>query len=113
MISELLRPPFYLVWNTFDIAAHMNRLRAKQPDWSERQLACCLYWQGAARKALRAEVERFMEEHGRGWTVLERPEACGLNVHASMEFNAKISLEWPPRNFARQVALLGRPTMIV
>jgi predicted metal-binding protein len=113
MIPELMTPPYYLVWNAFDIAGHMSRLQGKHPDWSEKQLACCRYWQPTARKALRAEVEKFMEEHGRRWTVIACPEACGLNVHASMEFNAKIRLDWPPRKIAYQVALVGRPTMIV
>lgn len=35
--------PVYAIINEFDLAAHMERMRQDHPDWSERQLTCCLY----------------------------------------------------------------------
>lgn len=49
----------FVIWNQFDFGAHVARMKAKHPEWSERQLACCLYWQGTARKVLAIEIEGF------------------------------------------------------
>ena len=37
--------PIYAIVNEFDLGSHVERLRVKHPDWSERQLRCVLYWQ--------------------------------------------------------------------
>lgn len=106
MIGDLLdlRRPVWVIWNDFAFGAHVERMRRKHPERSERQLACCLYWQGSARKQLEAEIARFLE---RGSAVIVRcPEACGVNVTATMR-KVGVELEWPPRKIARQVALAG------
>ena len=109
LLYDLLDParPVYAVWNRFDLAAHVARMREKHPDWSDRQLYCCLYWQPRARKQLREHVIRFM------WTgpLLREvgcPEACGVNVTATLA-EVGITLEWPPRQWVYQVALVGFP----
>lgn len=103
-LLDLARPA-YVIFNAFDLAGHVARLRHRHPDWSERQLKCCLYWQGGARKRLREEVGKFLAEHP-GQTVLYCPEACGVNVTATMA-SIGICLEWPPETVAYQVALAG------
>ncbi len=98
----------WAIWNEFDLASHVERMRQVHATWSERQLCCCLYWQGTARKQLRATVERFQRVHG-PLDVLETPEAAGVNVTATM-FQADIVLEWPPQTMAFQVVLAGLPS---
>ena len=80
-------------------------MRAKHPDWSERQLACCLYWQGTARKQLRELTDKFIEIHPE-CIIIPVPEAMGVNVTATMK-SIGHELEWPPRTVAYQVALAG------
>ncbi len=92
------------VWNVFDLAAHVRRLRAQHPDWTQRQLECCLYWQGTARKALRSEIKTALEAHP-GTQTVTCPEAMGVNVTATMA-SIGVELEWPPVNATVQVALL-------
>lgn len=41
---------FWIVWNEFNISAHVIKMKNKHPLWSDRQLNCCLYWQTTARK---------------------------------------------------------------
>lgn len=100
----------WAVWNCFDLAGHVARMRGRHPHWSERQLRNCLYWQGTARKRLRAEVRTvlLMQFHQFGAQVLYCPEACGADVTGTM-VRIGIALEWPPETFAYQVALVGYP----
>ena len=96
--------PIFVIWNRFDFGAHVARMKAKHPEWSERQLACCLYWQGTARKVLAGEIEEFKRTYPT-YQVTRCPEAMGINVTATMKKYLAISLEWPPVNHAYQVAV--------
>ena len=111
MIGDIidLAEDVYFIWNRFDFGGHVERMRGKHPEWSERQLACCLYWQPTARKALRGEVFDFMTQ-GPGMDgplkLVYCPEACGVNVTSTMN-QVDIELEWPPKKWAYQVVLAG------
>lgn len=67
---------------------------------------CCLYWQPTARKQLRAEIARFKFMEQPRYKVVTCPEACGVNVTATMAFIGHV-LEWPPTTVTYQVALAG------
>ncbi|MCK5616294.1 hypothetical protein KAR91_81280 [Candidatus Pacearchaeota archaeon] len=115
LISKVLdlTKPIYAIWNVYDFKAHtdkMTLLHTNQPgkkDWSIRQIECCLYWQGTARKHLRAEIGSFIKEKGEH-LILTTPEACGVNITETMK-NIGIILEWPPKTVTHQVALAGTP----
>lgn len=99
--------PIYVVYNIYDFGAHVKRMKDKHPEWSERQLACCLYWQGTARKELRIKIVEFLRPISPGRTkIIGCPEACGVNITATMR---KIGehLEWPPKTKTYQVVLAG------
>jgi hypothetical protein len=99
--------PVYLIANRFDFGTHTEKMKAKHPEWTRRQIECCLYWQGTARKQLREIVTDFRAEHG-GLEVIMCPEACGVNITATMQ-RVSVTLEWPPVEYAWQVALAGTP----
>jgi predicted metal-binding protein len=109
-----LEKQVYVVYNRFHLAEHVQTLKRKHPKWSQRQLECCLYWQGKARKQLREQVGDLLYQlyhfstYGPGSepTVLYTPEACGVDVTATMA-SLGITLEWPPRTYTYQVALVG------
>lgn len=107
MIADVidLERPVFAIWNRFDLAGHVRRMKERHPDWSKRQAVCCLYWQPRARKELRQRVVAFLRAH-RGTRVVFTPEAMGVNVTATMR-QAGVQLEWPPRSIAYQVALVG------
>jgi predicted metal-binding protein len=97
----------YAIWTIFDFAGHVKKMRTKHPSWSQRQLECCLYWQGTARKRLRKEIELFqLSRNDKKWTILQCPEACGVDVTATMKSIGQY-LEWPPRTKTYQVAIAG------
>ena len=109
MIEDVLdlSQPVFAIWNFFDMAGHVAKMKAKHPDWSDRQLRCCLYWQAGARKKLKETIRAFLREQGR-LKVVGCPEACGVNVTETMK-SAGIILEWPPVSIAYQVVLAGCP----
>lgn len=103
-VIDLTKPVFAIV-NEFDFGAHVAKMKAAHPQWTERQLTCCLYWQTTARKALKAGMQDFQRLHPE-YTIDTCPEAKGVNITETLR-KAGLELEWPPRNIARQVALAG------
>jgi predicted metal-binding protein len=106
-----LSRPCFAIYGVFDLAAHVERMRAAHPAWSDRQLTCCLYWQPAARKVLESEIAKFLVEHPE-MEANRCPEALGMNVTATMAA-AGVELEWPPRTKTVQVALAAVPLACV
>lgn len=99
---------FWLVWIEFDFGAHCRKMRRLHPDWSQRQIECCLYWQGKANKKLReavADVRYYLRGRDK-WSVTYCPEAMGVNVTETMR-RVGVELEWPPQRVVRKVALFG------
>ncbi len=112
LVSDVLDSykPVWAIWNIFDLAGHVERMRARHPGWTWRQLVCCLYWQPKARKALRGEIAMFMAERlgdgASGLRVIACPEACGVNVFATMARVGE-TLERIPKTVTYQVAVAG------
>ena len=102
-----LSKPIYAIYNGFDFKGHVDRMREKHPDWSRRQLECCLYWQGTARKQLKQLIEEYENPRPKGmFFITTTPEAMGVNVTKTMR-NAGVVLEWPPVNVVYQIAIAG------
>jgi len=102
-----LARPVYVIYNKFNLLNHIHNMEILHPDWSDRQLYCCLYWQPRARKVLNEMIYNFLCLN-KDYIVFRVPEAYGVNVTQTMRDIGEI-LEWPPINFAYQVALAGIP----
>jgi hypothetical protein len=96
---------YALIINVFPIGDHVKKMENLHPGWSDRQLYCCLYWQGTARKRLEGRIKQFQFEYPE-FTVTRCPEAMGVNVTETLK-SAGIELEWPPRVWAYQIAMAG------
>lgn len=106
-IYDLYSEPVIAIFNIFNFGDHVRKMKVLHPDWSLRQLECCLYWQGKARKQLKEIIELFKFHNAMRFFGIEMtPEAMGVNVTQTM-FNAGVKLEWPPKEFTYQVALAG------
>ena len=81
----------FAIYNIFQFKTHTDKMKAKYPLWSKRQVQCCLYWQGTARLALRREIKSFLTQH-RGYKIIGCPEAQGVNLTDTMK-NAGVILE--------------------
>lgn len=98
--------PVYAIYNVFDFRGHVERMRKKHPKWSKRQLECCLYWQGTARKDLKRTIDifkNFIPTNFKGYTIAMAPEAMGVLVTETMK-RVGFKLEWPPVNIIFQIA---------
>ena len=100
-----LEKPIYIIYNCYNFLEHTKKMRKLHPDWTNRQVECCLYWQGTARKQLKAEIKRFLREY-RGYYIESCPEGAGVNITETMK-QVGIELEWPPKNYSYQVVLAG------
>ena len=74
---------WYAVIHIFDLKKHEEEYLKK--DWckTRKQARCVLYWQKKHMNELRDKAYHFMEDID-GDMVLEIPEACGVNVYATM-----------------------------
>lgn len=101
-----LSQPIFAIIHKFDLAGHVARMKGLHPEWSQRQLECCLYWQPRARKQLLQHIKYFLSDHP-GYKVEACPEAMGVNITGTLK-NSGLILEWPPKEWAYQVALAGK-----
>ena len=102
------------VWIAFNLAMHREKMHLKHPNWSRRQLDCCLYWQGGVNKRLRQETEYQLNRYALWGENVNQlvttycPEAMGVNVTETMK-RADVELEWPPEIIVKKVAFVGVP----
>lgn len=95
----------YVIYTDFNIGKHAEKMKSLHPDWTERQIYCCLYWQPKARKMHKEEIERYKKEKKIG-LILSSPEAMGVNVTSLMK-KIGVNLEWPPKKITRLVSIGG------
>ncbi len=102
-----LRGPYWFVIEKFDLAAHAERMKEKNPEWSDRQCRCVLYWQGGVKKRLRERTK--FEMVGRLGTIsTDCPEAMGVNVILTLR-RLGIPIKTKPDQIVYKVALIGYP----
>ena len=96
LATDLIRDPYYLVYQKFDLAAQEKRLLEKHPNWSKRQARCCLYWQRGFVKGLLIEAWEFLiqkvYETNECYECVENPEGAGIDLFKTCE-QAGIHLE--------------------
>lgn len=107
--------PVFAVINSCDMHVHVACMEQRNPDWTDRQLKCVLYWQASARKELERKINEVLKEYpeckGKGYGFEMCPEAMGVNITETLD-EVGIELEWPPVIVARQVALLAKPLTV-
>lgn len=107
-IFDLSKPVFAIV-SDYNLFAHTEKMKMKHPNWTETQLLNVLYWQGTARKYLKNNITKFMNEYRiKGYYSTTSPEAMGVDVTATLQ-KAGLQLEWPARKTVYKVAFAGIP----
>jgi hypothetical protein len=97
----------YLVYSEFDLGAHIEKMKAAHPEWSDKQCRCVLYWQGASKKLLKGEIKKAVKETGLK-IVVDKPEGVGVNVYATC-FKSGLRLERiKGLKICRHVAIIGQ-----
>lgn len=94
----------------FNLKKHKERMKKLHPGWTEKQCACCLYWQGGVRKKLKEKVDRTIQHYYKGEEnsiqITDCPEAMGVDVTSTMK-NVGVRLEWPPKRIVRKITFIG------
>jgi len=97
----------YAIYNKYPFGKHVKKMKDKHPNWTKRQLECCLYWQGTARKQLKEKIYIFLKEKP-NYIISHCPEGSGVNLTETMK-QVGIELEWPPKKYTYQIVLAGIP----
>ena len=104
-VYDLTRP-MYFVYNEFDLEAHIERMRAKHPGWSERQLRNVLYWQRTSKKEVGRRA-RMAIEMLKVDCIYHRPEAIGINMYATARHSGLKLEKIRNLKICRHIILLG------
>lgn len=80
-VLDLTRP-VYMVHSDFNLQAHVERMRALHPGWTDRQCRCVLYWQARSKRQMAERAEDVLYMVGAD-TICKMPEAAGVNVYAT------------------------------
>jgi hypothetical protein len=102
-----------IVFNVFNLRLWRKRMHRMHPEWTERQCLNPYYWQAHARKQLRHYIAHVVAGYQlrkvrRSLVVIETPEAYGIDVTKTLLEATGQRLQWPARDYAIQVALIGR-----
>jgi predicted metal-binding protein len=106
-LSKLLdlNKAVYLIAVSFDLRAHVEKMRLKHPKWTDRQLRNLLYWQPSVNKCLKFHVNEFLKASS-ALRVVYCPEGTGVNIHETAR-QVGIILKWPPKDTVWKIALVG------
>jgi predicted metal-binding protein len=95
----------YLFYMIFEFDRYKQAMRNEKPDWTEKQIACVLYWQSSVKLRLKQAIydktivkNRFcIFGCGSGFDGHYSMEAVGINVVMTLK-HLKIDFEVKPKN---------------
>jgi predicted metal-binding protein len=95
---------FYLIYAEFDFRGYKDEMSILLPDWTEKQLGCCLYWQTQLKNKFYTYVKEFITSTdlllgcGSGFGKnIQSMESGGINVFKTLT-NNNILYEDRPKN---------------
>lgn len=101
---DLDKPHWFAVVD-FNLKEHKEKLKKIHSDWTERQLGCCLYWQGSVRKKLKELAQDFVIKNPK--TIYSTcPEAMGIHVINTLS-NLGVPISKDIKDIVYKVALIG------
>ena len=101
-----LKKPIYIVYNEFDLAAHMKRMSRLHPNWSEAMLRNVYYWQNKSRAQLKTRISTAMILLNTN-VHIANAEAMGVNLYATCFVNGLKLERIKTLKTCRHVALIG------
>jgi len=100
---------FMLVYADFNFKQYKKLMKNKYQEWSEKEIACVLYWQGSLKKILKTELKKYVYDEmfgaGSGFNGCASMEAAGIDVFQTLR-NNKIEFEVRPKTKDLMVCLL-------
>jgi predicted metal-binding protein len=95
----------WLIIVEFNLHDHINHMKARHPEWSERQARCVLYWQPKVNKILKEACSKFSNTLSSS-IFTTCPEALGVNVIQTVK-NLGIPIHSRPKDIVFKVGLVG------
>lgn len=105
LFKEIVEPPFVLIGVKFNLEEHVERMKKKHPDWTDRQARCVLYWQGRVNKQLKEICERTASDIPNAVTVYN-PEGMGVHMFETCK-EIGLVLERNPQKIVWKIAIMG------
>lgn len=107
-----LKRPLFFTFVEFNLQEHVNNMRIKHPDWTERQLRNVLYWQAKSKKELKKQVNNLIvqmkEKHNLELNAYcTMPESLGIHVYNTMRRHNLFLEKIRHLKTARFVAFVG------
>lgn len=80
LVNEILdmNKNIYTIGIKFDLSNHFFKMRKNHPEWTERQVKNCLYYQKGMKNDLYKYVKNVIEINDK--LIIYKPEACGINL---------------------------------
>lgn len=100
-----LAKPHWFIAIEFNLETHAQFMKAKHPQWSDKQCRCLLYWQGTVKKELRILAQSFIQQE-KEYSYSLIPEAMGVNVFTTANKHG-LKLQRNPKSLVYKIAFLG------
>ena len=97
---------WFAIVEPFNLKSHAEKMKAKHPNWSDRQCRNLLYWQNGVRSRLRKKAEKFAIPL-MGDIILDIPEANGIQLFDTMEKHGLV-LERHKPDMIHKIMLVGK-----
>lgn len=110
ILTNEISEPFYFIGVKFDLEEHAKKMKERNPEWTDRQCRCVLYWQPKVRKVLKDTCENFIKN--KNLVYYTCPEALGLNLFTTCAKHG-IKLDHNPQKIVWKIAIVGKPKNII
>lgn len=98
-----------LIIAKFDFEKYIHLMQQKNPNWSQKQIRCVLYWQSQIKKILKKEIQKYHPDLvlscGSGIGTYSM-EAVGIDVMNSLK-KLNFPIEIKPQHYVHLVCLIG------
>jgi hypothetical protein len=95
----------------FNFNKYKKEMKIHYPDWTDKKLGCCLYWQGQIRKVFKNTIKKLTPDLvltcGSGVYDSPSMEASGINVIQTLKNIGITDIEIKPVNIIYLVCLIG------
>ena len=107
-VEEILdvNKEMFLVHSEFNLQAHVDNMKAKHPNWTDKQLRNVLYWQRTSKNQMYERSLEFAKENNFDMLIF-MGESVGINMYKTCRLSG-LKLE-PIKNLkiCRHVAVIG------
>lgn len=105
LFKQIIKPPYTLVAVKFNLEKHVKKIKAKHPNWSNKQARCVLYWQNKVNKKLKQLSEETASKI-RNSIILYKPEANGVNLFKTCK-KIGLTLRPNPQKILWKMSIIG------